>query len=69
MTGKTGVKAHDDVVLAAESTLQSAIAAASTQAAMRTFTITYYRAVLASCTTNSLDQGPPIFARTLGATV
>jgi hypothetical protein len=59
---KSGNKTHDDAVNAAEGTLQSAIAVASTQAIMRTATITFYRAVLASCVTNSLDQGPSIFA-------
>jgi hypothetical protein len=50
---------------------KSAVAAASTQATMRTATIAfYYRSVLASGVANGLDVGPFIFAlKNLGATV
>jgi hypothetical protein len=44
----TGVKAHDDVVIAAEATRQSAVAAATTQAAVNTATTVFLRTVAAS---------------------
>lgn len=68
---KTGKLTHDNTVAAADGTMQSVVnAAGTTQAQANTAAIVYYRAVLASCVTNSLDVGPPIFAlKTLGATV
>jgi hypothetical protein len=67
---RTGKTSHDLAVAAADGTMQSAVNAATTQAQANPAAIVYYRAVLASCITNSLDVGPPIFAlKTLGAAV
>ena len=67
---KTGIVTHDTTVGLADGVQQSAVTAATTQATANTAAIVYYRAVLASCKTNGLDQGPPIFAlKVLGATV
>jgi hypothetical protein len=63
---KSGNASHDATIVAAESTRQSAVAVASTQAAMNTATIAFYRSAVAS----GLDVGPFIFAlKNLGATV
>ena len=65
MISKTGVKAHDDVVVSSES-----MAIATTQAQIVTAAIVFYRACLASKITNGLDAGNEIIAlKNLGATV
>ena len=51
---QTGVKAHDDVCQTAEMTRQVAVAAASSQAAVTTAELTYYRAIRNSARTNGL---------------
>jgi hypothetical protein len=67
---KTGKTTHDNTVSAADSTLQTAVAVATTQAQVSAACLVYYRAVLASAITNGLDQGPFIFAiQNLGKTV
>jgi hypothetical protein len=67
---KTGKLTHDNTVATADSVMQSAIAVATTQAQENTAAIVFYRAVLASCVSNGLDQGPFIFAiQSLGKTV
>jgi hypothetical protein len=50
---KTGVKAHDDVCILAESARQVAVAAAANQASIRVAEIIFYRAVKASCVANN----------------
>jgi hypothetical protein len=57
MISKTGNAAHDATLLAAESTRQSAVAAAASQATANSATVTFYRACLASKITNGLDAG------------
>jgi hypothetical protein len=71
MTGLTGNKTHDSTVLAAEAVRQGVVNVAGTsQATMNSATVTYYRAVLASKITNSLDPGNELIAlKNLGATV
>jgi hypothetical protein len=54
---KTGIKAHDDACLAAEGIRQVAVAASSTQAAIRTAEIAFYRSVRASCIANNGYSG------------
>jgi hypothetical protein len=67
---KTGKTTHDNTVSAPASTLQTAVAVATTQAQVSAACLVYYRAVLASAITNGLDQGPFIFAiQNLGKTV
>jgi hypothetical protein len=50
--GNSGIKAHDDVVNAAEGVRQTAVAAASSQAAVKSAEVTYYRAVAKSALKN-----------------
>jgi hypothetical protein len=49
---KTGNTTHDTTCNTALGTLQAAVAAATTQAAVRTASITYYQACLASAIAN-----------------
>jgi hypothetical protein len=58
----TGVKAHDDVVVAAEATRQTAVAAATTQAAVNTATTVFHRAVAASAIKNGLSPAASMTA-------
>ena len=70
MMSKTGVKAHDDTVVATESTRQAAMVAGVSQATASAAFVSFYRSVLASCISNGLNAGPPIAAITnLGKTV
>jgi hypothetical protein len=71
MSSPTGNKTHDATVLSAEAVRQGVINVAGvSQATANTATIVYYRAVLASKITNSLDAGSEIGAlKSLGATV
>jgi hypothetical protein len=71
MISKTGNATHDNTMLAAESTRQSAVNAAGvSQATATAATVTFYRACLASKITNGLDCGSEIAAlKSLGATV
>jgi hypothetical protein len=50
---KTGNASHDSACISAEGVRQVAVAAASTQAAVRTAEIAFYRAVRASCIANN----------------
>ena len=64
---KSGNKSHDDAVNAAEGTRQVAVAAASTQAAVNTAEITFYRTALASAKANGCGIEPFVAAlRSLG---
>jgi hypothetical protein len=66
---RSGVRLHDDALSAAEGARQVAVAAASTQAAVRSAEITFFRAYLLSCRTNNGGSGiePPLTAlRELG---
>jgi hypothetical protein len=56
-TIKTGVVAHDNAVNAAEGVRQTAVAAAASQAAVRTAELAFYRAVRASCLSNNNAAG------------
>ena len=70
MISKTGNATHDSTMLAAESTRQSAVAAAASQATVNTAQIVFYRACLASKITNGLDAGNELIAlKNLGASV
>ena len=71
MPSPTGNKTHDATVLLALGTLQSVVNVAGvSQATVNSATVTFYRSALASAITNSLDQGPFIFAiQSLGKTV
>jgi hypothetical protein len=67
---KTGKSSHDLTVSAADATMQTAVAVATTQAQASAACLVYWRAVLASAIANGLDQGPFIFAiQSLGKTV
>jgi hypothetical protein len=59
---KSGNKAHDDAVNAAEGTRQVAVAAAVTQAAVNSTEITFYRAALASAKANGVGIEPIVAA-------
>lgn len=54
---KTGVLAHDNACLAALTTLQGALPAAATQAAVNALYITFHKAVVASCKANNNSSG------------
>jgi hypothetical protein len=54
---KSGKASFDSTVASSESTLQTAVAVASTQAVATAAAVTYYRSVLASAASNGLDQG------------
>jgi hypothetical protein len=54
MPSKTGVKAHDDAVLAAEGVRQTALAIATTQAAATSAAITFFRACVTSAVANGV---------------
>jgi hypothetical protein len=71
MTSPTGNKIHDAAVLAAEAVRQGVVNVAGTsQAAMNTATVAYYRSVLASKIANGLDAGNELIAlKNLGATI
>jgi hypothetical protein len=65
----TGIKAHDDVVNAAEGARQTAVAAASNQAGVKSAEVTYYRAVVKSALKNGCGVQPAMQAlRELGVT-
>jgi hypothetical protein len=55
---QTGVKVHDDNCRAALSTLQAAFTSASSQAAVNSAHITYYRTCLASALANGCGSDP-----------
>jgi hypothetical protein len=63
MPYRSGVKAHDDTVLAAEGVRQVAVAAASNQAAAISAEITFYRACYKSALTNNVS--PSVFTQAL----
>jgi hypothetical protein len=66
---KSGVKAHDDVVSAAEGVRPTAIAAATTQSAVNVATITFMRAVVTSALKNNVSPAAAMSAlRELGQT-
>jgi len=54
---QTGNKTHDTAVANAEGVRQTAVAAATTQAAVTAAEITFYRAVLSSCRSNLAGSG------------
>jgi hypothetical protein len=62
---KTGVVAHDNAIALAEATRQVAVAAAASQAAVRTAEIVFYRAALASAKTNNNSSGVEQFSTAL----
>jgi hypothetical protein len=65
----TGVKVHDDAVLRAENTRQTAVAAASTQAAVITAEISCHRAIVKSALANGVSTSASMSAlRELGQT-
>jgi hypothetical protein len=51
----TGIKSHDDAVVKAEGVRQTAVAAASSQSAVKTAEVTYYRAVVKSALANGVS--------------
>jgi hypothetical protein len=53
MPYKTGVKAHDDAIAAAEIQRQNAAPPGSTQATYKAADLAYARAALASCIANN----------------
>jgi hypothetical protein len=54
---RSGVKAHDDVLATAEGVRQAAVGAAgATAAQIKAAEIVFYRAALASATTNTCGQ-------------
>ena len=50
-------RTHDGTLYAAELARQNAVAAATTQAALRTADINYHRAALASCLAQGIGPG------------
>jgi hypothetical protein len=62
---KTGVKAHDDALLAAEGARQVSVTPTSTAAQVRAADIAYARACLASCLTNNNGSGAAQFQHML----
>jgi hypothetical protein len=62
MPTPTGNRTHDASVLAAEVTRQGALKSASTQPAVRTVDIAYFRSVLASAKANGIQPGQFITA-------
>jgi hypothetical protein len=62
MPYKTGIKAHDDAVLAAENVRQSAIVPGATQAQCHTADVTFARSAFASCRTNNAYSGSSQFS-------
>jgi hypothetical protein len=54
---QSGNKTHDTAVANAEGVRQTAVAAATTQAAVTAAEITFYKAVLASCKSNLGGSG------------
>jgi hypothetical protein len=71
MISKTGNTTHDNTMLAAESTRQSAVNLAGvSQSTATAATVTFYRACLASKIANGLDAGNELIAlKNLGASV
>jgi hypothetical protein len=66
----TGNATVDATILTAEALRQTAVSVASTQAAMNTATVTFYRSVLAAKRTAGLDVGNEMIAlENLGVTV
>jgi hypothetical protein len=66
---KTGIKAHDDAVAAAEGKRQSAVAAASSQAAVISAEVSFYQTVKASDLANGVSTSVHSYAlRSLGQT-
>jgi hypothetical protein len=64
---KSGNKSHDDAVNLAEGARQVAVAAASTQAAVNTAEITFYRTAKTSALANGVGIEPFVTAlRALG---
>jgi hypothetical protein len=59
---KSGNRSHDDLVNSLEETRQTAVAAASTQAAVNAAEITFYRATLASAKANGVEIEPIVAA-------
>jgi hypothetical protein len=66
---KTGIKAHDDPVAVAEGKRQTAVAAASNQAAVQSAEVTFYQTVKASDLANNVSSSVHTYAlKTLGQT-
>jgi hypothetical protein len=59
---KSGNRSHDDLVNSLEGTRQIAVAAATTQAAVNSAEITFYRAALASAMANGIGIEPIVAA-------
>jgi hypothetical protein len=67
---KSGNKNHDTTVAVAESSLQNAVATATTQGQINSATISFYKSAITSGLANGVDVGSYIFAvRSLGGTV
>lgn len=67
--GTSSVKAHDDVVTAAESARQGTVTASTAQATVNTAEITYFRAVVKSALKNNVSPAAAMSAlRELGVT-
>jgi hypothetical protein len=54
---KSGVKAHDDAIAAAEGVRQVSCAPGASAATIKTAEIVFYRAVVSSCRTNNSSSG------------
>jgi hypothetical protein len=54
---KSGVKAHDDAIAAAEGVRQVACAPGASAATIKSAEITFYRAVVSSCRANNSGSG------------
>ena len=68
-TSQSGIKAHDDVVNAAENVRQAAVTAASSQSAARTAEIVFHRACVKSALANGISPSAAMQAlRELGVT-
>jgi len=59
---KSGVAVHDNTCNAAEMTRQGAVAGATTQAAIRTAEVSFYRTCRTSAISNGLSPSQFVFA-------
>jgi hypothetical protein len=64
---KTGIKAHDDACNAAEGVRQTAVMAATNQAAATAAEITFYQTVAKSCRNNANYSGVGVAMQALRA--
>jgi hypothetical protein len=68
-TGYSGDKIHDDATARAENTRQTAVAAATTQAAIITAEVSFHRAVVKSALSRGISPSASMSAlRELGVT-